>query len=171
MDKVEERTDLFYRGQLQCETCKERRALIISTNLLQLGYNSLQFHCEECEEQIRNSPVGKCQICINDDPTVPKKHVFFVYKMIEPMTGETRVLCCANDTCQTKAHDVITRHSKQFSQMFPDPDRQAVYIHTCEVCNKRIEKRLRCSECSNGSYCSKECFKKSWPVHKQAFHK
>lgn len=169
MDKVDERTGLFYRGQLQCEMCKEHRAIIISTNLLQQGYNSLEFHCEECEQKIRSSVLGQCQICMNNDSTVPKIHVLFIYNMIEPMTGETRILCCANSTCQTQAHDVITRHSKQFSQIFPDPGQKAIY--SCEVCKTKMEKRLRCSECSHGSYCSKECFKVSWPVHKQAFHK
>ena len=37
---------------------------------------------------------------------------------------------------------------------------------TCSVCNKTLTRLLKCSVCKKATYCSKECQRTAWPVHK-----
>jgi hypothetical protein len=40
----------------------------------------------------------------------------------------------------------------------------------CTQCQKTLDKLLKCSKCKGVWYCSKECQKKHWSVHKSACH-
>ncbi|KAG1746641.1 uncharacterized protein EDB91DRAFT_1118111 [Suillus paluster] len=40
----------------------------------------------------------------------------------------------------------------------------------CTQCQKKLDKLLKCSKCKGVWYCSKECQKKHWPIHKLGCH-
>ncbi|KAG0696832.1 hypothetical protein DFH29DRAFT_857610 [Suillus ampliporus] len=40
----------------------------------------------------------------------------------------------------------------------------------CTQCQKKLDKILKCSKCKGVWYCSKECQKKHWPIHKLGCH-
>jgi hypothetical protein len=138
--------------KIKCFHCDRVFSNFLNIQSLNLDVYEKYIICKKCFKKIRNK-ITTCFHCTNkSDP----KSGFILW------TDEHDIPWIFMPTC---GDDKCFRHAVKLIKQKKTPDCSPLFS-ICRNCGAAREKMLWCSQCKIVKYCSKECQKLNWPIHK-----
>ena len=123
--------------------------------------------CSSYTPHIMHAAPFRCVIC--GDKAATLVHQPFVFlQPAQPLVSDQPTPVCKKGSCDTEIKQNLQAMVHQMERELGSNIANAE-IHLCAKCGKAGADKL-CSRCEVAAYCSRQCRKDHWSIHKKACH-